>query len=149
LIAPNVNSYKRFASASWAPVYLVWSRDNRTCGFRIVGHGNGLRIENRFPGSDSNPYLVYAAMLALGLNGIEKQFDPGDPFIGNGYQAMNRPRVPASLREAISAWEGSHLPEALFGGLVARHYLHAAKLEQESFDQAVTDWERRRYFERV
>jgi glutamine synthetase len=149
LIAPNINSYKRFASASWAPVYLVWSRDNRTCGFRIVGHGNGLRIENRFPGSDSNPYLVYAAMLALGLNGIEKQFDPGDPFIGNGYQAMDRPRVPASLREAISAWEGSHLPEALFGGLVARHYLHAAKLEQESFDQAVTDWERRRYFERV
>ncbi len=149
LIAPNINSYKRFASASWAPVYLVWSRDNRTCGFRIVGHGNSLRIENRFPGSDSNPYLVYATMLALGLHGLEKQFDPGEPFVGNGYQAMDRPRVPASLREAISTWEGSHLPEALFGGLVARHYLHTAKLEQESFDQAVTDWERRRYFERV
>ena len=117
--------------------------------FRIVGHGSSLRIENRFPGSDSNPYLVYATMLALGLNGIEKQFDPGEPFAGNGYQAMDRPRVPASLREAISTWEGSHLPEALFGGVVARHYLHTAKLEQESFDQTVTDWERRRYFERV
>jgi glutamine synthetase len=149
LIAPNINSYKRFASASWAPVHLVWSRDNRTCGFRIVGHGSGLRIENRFPGSDSNPYLVYAAMLALGLNGIQHRMDPGEPFTGNGYLASGFPRVPGSLRDAISAWEGSHLPEALFGGLVARHYLHTAKLEQESFEQAVTDWERRRYFERI
>ena len=148
LIAPNINSYKRFASASWAPVHLVWSRDNRTCGFRIVGQGSGLRIENRFPGSDSNPYLVYAAMLALGLHGIEKQFDPGEPFEGNGYGATGHVRVPASLREAISAWEGSHLPESLFGGLVARHYLHTARLEQDAFDRAVTDWERRRYFER-
>ncbi len=148
LIAPNINSYKRFASASWAPVHLVWSRDNRTCGFRIVGHGSALRIENRFPGSDSNPYLVYAAMLALGLNGIEHRFDPGEPFVGNGYAASHHPRVPASLREAIGAWEGSHLPETCFGGGVARHYLHAAKLEQEAFDQAVTDWERHRYFER-
>lgn len=148
LTAPNINSYKRFASSSWAPVNLVWSQDNRTCGFRIVGNGSSLRIENRFPGSDSNPYLVYAAMLALGLHGIEKQFDPGEPFRGNGYLATGYPRVPASLSEAIAAWEGSHLPELLFGGLVARHYLHAARLEQEAFDQAVTDWERRRYFER-
>lgn len=148
LIAPNINSYKRFASASWAPVFLVWSLDNRTCGFRIVGHGPSLRIENRFPGSDSNPYLVYATMLALGLNGIEKRLDPGEPFTGNGYTASGFPRVPASLREAISAWEGSHLPNALFGELVARHYLHSARLEQEAFNQAVTDWERRRYFER-
>lgn len=148
LIAPNINSYKRFASASWAPVHLVWSQDNRTCGFRVVGHGSSLRIENRFPGSDSNPYLVYAAMLALGLNGIEHRIDPGEPFSGNGYLASQYPRVPASLREAISAWEGSHLPAQLFGDVVARHYLHAAKLEQDAFDQAVTDWERQRYFER-
>lgn len=148
LIAPTINSYKRFASASWAPVHLIWARDNRTCGFRIVGHGNSLRIENRFPGSDSNPYLVYAAMLALGALGIEKQIDPGPAFEGNGYLATKYPRVPASLTEAIAAWEGSHLPELLFGGLVARHYLHAAKLEQQAFDQTVTDWERRRYFER-
>ena len=148
LIAPNINSYKRFASASWAPVHLVWARDNRTCGLRVVGHGSGLRIENRFPGSDSNPYLVYAAMLALGLNGIENQFDPGEPISGNGYLASHHPRVPASLRESISAWEGSHLPEKLFGSAVARHYLHAARLEQQAFDQAVTDWERHRYFER-
>jgi glutamine synthetase len=148
LTAPNINSYKRFASASWAPVYLVWSLDNRTCGFRIVGHGPSLRIENRFPGSDSNPYLVYAAVLALGLYGIERRIDPGEPFEGNGYFASDHPRVPGSLSEAIAAWEGSHLPEQLFGGVVARHYLHTAKLEQQAFDQAVTDWERRRYFER-
>lgn len=148
LTAPNINSYKRFASSSWAPVHLVWALDNRTCGFRIVGNGASIRIENRFPGSDSNPYLVYAAMLAMGLYGIEKQIDPGEPFVGNGYLASGYPRVPGSLIEAIAAWEGSHLPELLFGGLVARHYLHAAKLEQEAFDQAVTDWERRRYFER-
>lgn len=148
LTAPNVNSYKRFSAASWAPVFLVWSMDNRTCGFRIVGHGSGLRIENRFPGSDSNPYLVYAAMLALGLYGIEHRIDPGEPFLGNGYLATGHPRVPGSLAEAIAAWEESHLPELLFGGVVARHYLHTAKLEQAAFDRAVTDWERRRYFER-
>lgn len=148
LIAPTINSYKRFASASWAPVFLVWAPDNRTCGFRVVGHGPSLRIENRFPGSDSNPYLVYAAMLALGAYGIEQRIDPGPPFAGNGYTATGVPRVPASLREAITAWDESHLPESLFGGLVARHYLHAARLEQTAFDQAVTDWERHRYFER-
>lgn len=148
MIGPNINSYKRFASASWAPVHLIWSHDNRTCGFRVVGHGKGLRIENRFPGSDSNPYLVYAALLALGLNGIENKFDPGEPFVGNGYLATDFVRVPASLREAISAWEGSHLPKKLFGEVAAQHYLHAAKLEQQAFDQAVTDWERQRYFER-
>ncbi len=148
LTSPNINSYKRFSSASWAPVYLVWAMDNRTSGFRIVGHGASLRIENRFPGSDSNPYLVYAAMLALGLYGIEHQIDPGEPFAGNGYLTTDHPRVPGSLSEAISAWEESDLPELLFGGVAARHYLHAARLEQASFDQAVTDWERRRYFER-
>jgi len=148
LTAPNINSYKRFASSSWAPVHLVWSRDNRTCGFRIVGNGASIRIENRFPGSDSNPYLVYAAMLAMGMYGIEKQIDPGEPFVGNGYLASGFPRVPGSMVEAIAAWEGSHLPELLFGRTVAHHYLHTARLEQEAFDQAVTDWERRRYFER-
>ena len=148
LIAPTINSYKRFASNSWAPVHLIWARDNRTCGFRVVGHGSSLRIENRFPGSDSNPYLVSAAMLALGAHGIEHQLDPGPAFEGNGYVATGYPRVPVSLAKAISAWEGSHLPELLFGGVVARHYLHAARLEQEAFDRAVTDWERQRYFER-
>ncbi len=148
MTAPNINSYKRFSASSWAPVNLVWSMDNRTCGFRVVGHGSSLRIENRFPGSDTNPYLVYAAMLALGLHGIEKQFDPGEPFQGNGYLATGYPRVPGSLSEAIGAWEGSHLPERLFGGIAARHYLHTARLEQAAFDEAVTDWERRRYFER-
>jgi glutamine synthetase len=87
-------------------------------------------------------------MLALGMYGIEHQIDPGDSFQGNGYFATGHPRVPGSLAEAIAAWEGSHLPELLFGGVVARHYFHTAKLEQVAFDQAVTDWERRRYFER-
>lgn len=149
LIAPTINSYKRFSSASWAPVYLVWGADNRTCGFRIVGRGGGTRIENRFPGSDSNPYLVYAAILALGIYGIERQIDPGAAFEGNGYLASGHPRVPGSLAEAIAAWETSELPEELFGGVIARHYLHTARLEQGAFEQAVTDWERQRYFERA
>jgi glutamine synthetase len=146
--APNVNSYKRFATASWAPVNLVWARDNRTCGLRVVGHAQSLRIENRFPGGDANPYLAYAAMIAAGLYGIEHRIEPPDEFVGNGYEATDVDRVPRALYEAIDEWEGSETAAAAFGEDVVAHYANAARVEQEAYDQVVTSWERERYFER-
>lgn len=147
-IAPTINSYKRFASASWAPVNIVWARDNRTCGFRIVGHGNGLRIENRFPGGDANPYLSYAAVLAAGRYGIEHKIEPPAEYKGNGYTVTGVPRVPRALYEAIEAWETSDIAREAFGELVHAHYLNAARVEQMTFDSVVTHWERERYLER-
>ena len=148
LIAGNVNSYKRYAVASWAPVNVVWSRDNRTCGFRIVGHGSSLRIEDRLPGGDANPYLTYAAILAAGLTGIEREIEPAPEFHGNAYEATDVPHVPRTLAAAIEAWRDSALARESFGEDVVAHYLHTAELEQAAYDMAVTDWERRRYFER-
>jgi glutamine synthetase len=147
-VAPNVNSYKRYAVASWAPVHVVWGRDNRTCGFRIVGHGSTLRIENRFPGADMNPYLAYAAVIAAGLHGVEQEIEPPAEHRGNGYQATDAPRVPRSLAEAIVALDGSWMARAAFGDDVVEHYLNMGRVEQAAFDAVVTTWERERYFER-
>lgn len=148
LIASTVNSYKRYAVASWAPINVVWSRDNRTCGFRIVGSGSSLRIEDRLPGGDANPYLTYAAVLAAGLHGVENEIEPGPEFFGNAYEATGVPHVPRSLYEAIEEWRDSALARKAFGDIVVNHYLHTAELEQRAYDMAVTDWERQRYFER-
>lgn len=147
-IASTVNSYKRYAVASWAPVNIVWSRDNRTCGFRIVGRGSSMRIEDRLPGGDANPYLAYAAMLAAGLNGIERGIEPPAEFRGNAYEASGVPTVPRALYEAIAALQGSQLARDAFGDEVVAHYLNMAEVEQRAYDMAVTNWERRRYFER-
>ena len=147
-MAPNVNSYKRYAVASWAPVTIVWARDNRTCGLRIVGQGSALRIENRFPGGDANPYLTYAAILAAGLNGIERGIEPPAEYRGNGYTATGVSRVPRTLFEAIEVFETSFLARDAFGEDVVAHYLNAARVEQRAYDAVVTDWERERYFER-
>ncbi len=147
--APTVNSYKRYQSASWAPTRLAWSYDNRTAGFRIVGHGESLRIECRIPGADCNPYLAYAAALASGLDGIANRIEPPPMFEGDMYQADRLPRVPASLREATDLFAGSPLAKRAFGEGVVEHYTHFFRKEQEAFDAAVTDWERVRYFERI
>ena len=147
-IASNINSYKRYAVASWAPVNVVWSRDNRTCGFRIVGSGPSLRIEDRLPGGDANPYLAYAAMLAAGLDGIERGIEPPAEFHGNAYAASDVPRVPRAMYEAIEALRDSELARNAFGDDVVAHYLNMAEIEQRAYDMAVTDWERQRYFER-
>ena len=149
LIASNVNSYKRFANASWAPVHLVWGRDNRTCAFRVVGSGSALRIENRLPGSDSNPYLAFAAVIAAGLDGIENEIEPPAIFRGNAYEAQHFPRIPRTLYEAIDCWDASAMAKRAFGDKVHGHFLNMARIEQYAFDQAVTNWERFRYFERV
>jgi glutamine synthetase len=147
-IAPFINSYKRYASLSWAPVNVVWGRDNRTTGFRVVGHGNGLHVENRFPGGDMNGYLTYAAMVGAGLWGIEQKLEPPDEFKGNGYIATGVERMPRALYEAIRELEASEPAVEIFGREVVDHYLNAARYEQRVFDSVVHDWERERYLER-
>jgi glutamine synthetase len=148
-LAPNPNSYKRFQAASWAPTRLAWSRDNRTAGFRVVGEGESLRIECRIPGADCNPYLVYAAALAAGLDGIERKIDPPPPFDGDAYAAEDQPRLPLSLRDAVAWLRASELASAALGEDVVEHYAHFFEVEQAACDRAVTDWERRRYFEQI
>ncbi len=147
-IAANVNAYKRYAVASWAPVHIVWGRDNRTCGFRIVGRGPSLRIENRLPGADTNPYLAYAACVAAGLAGIEREIEPPPEYRGNGYLATDQPRAPRALYEAIDCFAQSAMARDAFGEEVVAHYLNMARVEQQTYDAAVTDWERTRYYER-
>jgi glutamine synthetase len=149
LYAPYVASYKRFQSGSFAPTGIAWSFDNRTAGFRMVGSGNSLRIECRIPGADANPYLAIAASLAAGLDGIEKEIEPPDIFEGDIYQAKDLPHVPATLNEAIREFEQSTFVRESFGAEVQEHYLHFFKTEQRKFDEVVTDWEKRRFFERI
>jgi glutamine synthetase len=147
--APNVNSYKRYQSGSWAPTRLAWSRDNRTAGFRVVGSGESLRIECRFPGADCNPYLVYAAALASGLDGIVNDLRPPAEFGGDAYQASELTHVAKTLTEAIEHFEQSEFCRRAFGADVVQHYAHFFRTEQTAYDRAVTDWERGRYFERI
>ena len=147
--APTVNSYKRFEDGSWAPTRIAWSYDNRTAGFRVVGGGNSLRIECRVPGADCNPYLAYAAALASGLDGIRNKIEPPDIFEGDIYAARHLRRVPYTLEQAVDAFESSDFARAAFGVDVVEHYTHFFRSENESFRSAVTDWERKRYFERI
>jgi glutamine synthetase len=147
--APFVNSYKRYQASSFAPTSIVWSYDNRTCGFRIIGHGPSLRVECRIPGADGNPYLAFAATIAAGLHGIENKLALPPEFRGDAYTAKDLPRVPGNLTEAIDALDKSQVARQAFGDEVIEHYLHSARLERQSFDSAVTDWELRRNFERI
>jgi glutamine synthetase len=147
-VAPTINSYKRYASESWAPTSISWGRDNRTCGFRVVGHGQAHRLECRIPGADVNPYLGYAALLAAGLDGIENKLDPGPELKGNAYEGDAAEAFPSSLREAVANWEGSDFAKRAFGDDVWKHYLNYGQTEQRLFDQVVTDYERARMFER-
>jgi glutamine synthetase len=147
--APTINSYKRYVDASWAPTRLAWSYDNRTAGFRVVGTGNGLRIECRLAGADANPYLALAASLASGLDGIANKIEPPECFVGDVYAARNLPRVPYTLAQAADAFEKSEFAKRAFGADVVEHYAHFFKSEVAIFDKAVTDWERKRYFERI
>ena len=148
LLAPNVNSYKRFVAGSFAPTAVAWGLDNRTCALRVVGHGPSLRVENRIPGGDVNPYLAVAALVAAGLHGIEHELVLPPPFAGNAYDS-DAPRVPCSLRDAVQLLARSAIARTAFGADVIEHYCHAARVELAAFDSAVTDWERRRGFERL
>ena len=145
--APNVNSYKRFAAGSWAPTTLAWGRDNRTCGFRVVGSGGGLRVETRIPGGDVNPYLAFSALIAAGLWGVERGLELPPALEGNAYES-GADRFPSTLREAIAALEGGAIARGAFGDDVVDHYLNYARTEQTLFDRVVTCYERERFFER-
>jgi glutamine synthetase len=147
--APSVNSYKRYQAGSFAPTRIVASWDNRTCGFRLCGEGRGFRVENRIPGADANPYLAFAATIAAGLHGIAGKLAAPTLYEGNAYEDATLPQVPKTLREAVAELEGSALARAAFGDRVVEHYLHTARLEQQAFDQIVTDWELMRNFERI
>ena len=147
-VAPFINSYKRYASLSWAPVNVVWGRDNRTTGFRLVGRGPSLHVEDRFPGGDMNAYLTYAAMIGAGLYGIEHGLALDPEFKGNGYLATGVKRMPRALYEAIAELERSEAAVEIFGQDVVDHYLNAARVEQEAYDSVVHAWERERYLER-
>ncbi|MDT7803578.1 MAG: glutamine synthetase, partial [Actinomycetota bacterium] len=147
-LAPNINSYKRFVPGSFAPTAIAWGTDNRTCALRVVGHGESLRVENRVPGGDVNPYLAVAALIAAGLHGIENELELEEPFVGNAYNS-GRDTVPTTLPEAAAALAGSEVARAAFGEDVVEHYLNAAKIEVDAYNAAVTDWERVRGFERL
>ncbi len=149
LLAPNVNSYKRFAAGSFAPTTIAWANDNRTCAFRVVGHGGGLRFENRAGGADLNPYMALAATIAAGLAGVEEGLELEPAYVGNAYLATDRPRLPTTLGEARGLFAGSELAAQAFGAEVVAHYLNAADVELAAFESAVTDWERTRGFERL
>ncbi len=148
LYAPNINSYKRFAAGSFAPTAIAWGLDNRTCAVRLVGRGAGARMENRVPGADVNPYLATAAMLAGGLHGIEQQLELGPELVGNAYSS-DAPRVPGTMTEAREAFATSEVARAAFGDAVVDHYVNLADVELAAYNATVTDWERRRGFERL
>ena len=147
--APYPTSYKRYQSRSWAPTALAWSYDNRTAGFRVVGHGSSLRVECRVPGADANPYIAYAAALAAGLAGIRERIEPPPPFTGDIYAARDLPQVPRTLTDAMVRFATSEVAKAAFGADVHAHLLRFAAYEQEAFERVVTSWERARYFERA
>ncbi|MEV5124787.1 glutamine synthetase family protein [Streptomyces decoyicus] len=148
LYAPNINSYKRFRPGSFAPTAAAWGPDNRTCALRVVGHGRAHRLENRLPGGDVNPYLAVAGMVAAGLYGIEHELELPEATTGNAYTG-DAAHVPTTLREAAELWEKSPIARAAFGDEVVDHYRHMARVEQDAYDAAVTDWERFRSFERM
>ena len=149
LYAPNINSYKRFQSRSFAPTALAWGEDNRTCALRVVGAGAGLRVENRVPGGDVNPYLALSGMLAGGLHGVRNGLELEPALVGNAYERTDVDRVPGTLREARDIFAASPVARESLGDDVVDHYAHAATIELEAFESSVTDWERKRGFERL
>jgi glutamine synthetase len=149
LWAPTINSYKRFQPGSWAPTGIGWGVDNRTLGFRKVGHARSTRVECRIPGADANSYFAFAGTIAGGLYGVRHRLELGDPYVGNGYTAPDIDRIPWNLPDAIALWERSDIARECFGDEVHHHVLTMARAEWEAFNQTVTDWELRRYWERI
>jgi glutamine synthetase len=147
-LAPYINSYKRFQAGTFAPTKIAWSIDNRTSGFRVCGHGKGLRLECRIPGADCNPYLAYSAIIAAGLHGIEHKLEPEPILSGNLYESKKARDIPKTLREAVDALDKSKILRAALGDEVVDHYVHTGRWEQFEYDRRVTDWELRRGFER-
>ncbi|MCF3936372.1 glutamine synthetase family protein [Acuticoccus sp. M5D2P5] len=149
-LAPYINSYKRFQVGTFAPTKIVWSRDNRTAGYRVVGEGTkAVRAECRIGGADLNPYLSLAALIAAGLAGIDEKLTLEPEFVGDAYLSEEVTEIPKTLREATAAMRASTLLRDAFGAPVLEHYAHTADWEQLEYDRRVTDWEVRRGFERA
>ncbi|MQW87435.1 glutamine synthetase family protein [Sinorhizobium saheli] len=149
-LAPYINSYKRFMAGTFAPTKAIWSKDNRTAGYRLCGEDTkAIRIECRVGGSDLNPYLAFAALLAAGISGIENKMELEAPFVGDAYHGTDVREIPHTLRDATEALSGSTMLRAAFGEEVVDHYVHAARWEQTEYDRRVTDWEVARGFERA
>jgi glutamine synthetase len=149
LLAPNVNSYKRYAPGSFAPTAVAWGRDNRTCALRVIGHGPSLRFENRTGGADLNPYLALSALIAAGLHGLDAGLELAPVFEGDAYHAAGLDHLPDSLAQARNLFADSQIAHAAFGEDVVAHYVNAADVELAAFGRTVTDWERYRGFERL
>jgi glutamine synthetase len=149
MYAPTINSYKRYVDGSFAPTAIAWGPDNRTCALRLVGHGPSLRVECRVPGGDVNPYLALAALIAAALDGVERPAALPEPVTSNAYELTDVPRVPATMDEALALWTGSALARKTFSDEVVEHYATMARVEIAAYRGAVTDWELRRYFERI
>jgi len=148
-LAPYINSYKRFQAGTFAPTKIIWSRDNRTAGFRLCGEGSkAIRMECRIGGADLNPYLAFAALIAAGLTGIDEKLDLPKAFEGDAYQAARLPEIPKTLREATDTLAKSKMLKSALGEDVVEHYVHTARWEQMEYDRRVTDWELHRGFER-
>ena len=146
--APNINSYKRYVKGSFAPTAVAWGKDNRTCSMRVVGHGPGLRFENRLPGADVNPYLALSAMIAAGLHGVENELELEDALEGNAYES-DKPHVPHTMYAARDLFAESDMAREAFGEEVVEHYLNRARVELDAYEATVTDWEKFRGFERL
>jgi glutamine synthetase len=150
LLAPNVNSYKRFQHQQFAGVSFAWGMDNRTCGLRVVGHGPSLRLEHRIAGADANPYLLLAGLAAAGLAGIEAKLTCPAPLQGNAADHPEDPQMPRTLTEALGGFEQSDFVRGAFGDSVREHLSNFFRQELDAFNhETVTDWELIRYFERV
>jgi glutamine synthetase len=148
IYAPHINSYKRFAAGSFAPTAVAWGQDNRTCSMRVVGHGPSLRVENRLPGADVNPYLALSAMIAAGLHGIDSELELEPEMTGNAYSS-DAPRVPHNIYDSRDLFARSEMAREAFGQEMIDHYLNRAQVEIDAFEATVTDWERYRGFERL
>ena len=149
-LAPYINSYKRFQAGTFAPTKAIWSLDNRTAGYRLCGADTkAIRIECRVGGSDLNPYLAMAALLAAGIDGIENKRELEPPFVGDAYGGTDVQEIPSTLRDAAAALDGSAMLRKAFGDDVVDHYVHAARWEQTEYDRRITDWEVARGFERA
>ncbi|HEX2388563.1 MAG TPA: glutamine synthetase family protein [Solirubrobacterales bacterium] len=148
MFAPYVNSYKRFVEGSFAPTAVAWGHDNRTCAMRVVGHGEALRVENRMPGADINPYLALSAMIAAGLHGIDAELSLEPPLEGNAYTSA-APRVSTNLYDARDLFGASEVAREAFGDEVVDHYMNRARIELRAAEAAVTDFDLYRGFERL
>ncbi|UJW74176.1 glutamine synthetase family protein [Rhizobium sp. SL42] len=149
-LAPYINSYKRFMAGTFAPTKAIWSKDNRTAGYRLCGEDTkAIRVECRVGGSDLNPYLAMAALIAAGIDGIEKKMELEAAFTGDAYGATDVREIPRTLRAATEELTKSAMLRSAFGDNVVDHYVRAAEWEQEEYDRRITDWEVARGFERA